>query len=106
MNKPILVVKGSETIPGKNIITKNMLVFTSNSEDEDSYIYNEKHHGYFTYFLLKKLQESRGNTNFKDLKNYVVKSVVQETRLIEKMQTPQIITNPDINLAWEKWKLK
>ena len=40
----------------------NMLVISAAQGNETAYPYREKRHGLFTYFLLKKLQETKGNT--------------------------------------------
>ncbi|MDR1383575.1 MAG: caspase family protein [Planctomycetaceae bacterium] len=38
----------------------NMVVFSAANSDETAHQYEEKGHGLFTYFLLKKLQETQG----------------------------------------------
>ncbi|WP_270547098.1 caspase family protein, partial [Butyricimonas paravirosa] len=47
-----------------------MVIFTAAQGDETAYQYAEKGHGMFTYFLLKKLQESQGNTTLGELSDY------------------------------------
>ena len=49
----------------------NMLVISAAQGNETAYPYREKRHGLFTYFLLKKLQETKGNTTFGELFDYV-----------------------------------
>jgi len=38
----------------------NMIILSAAQGDETAYSYQDKSHGMFTYFLLKKLQESKG----------------------------------------------
>ncbi len=45
----------------------NMVVFSAAQGDETAYQYNKKKHGMFTYFLLKKLQETRGEATLAEL---------------------------------------
>jgi len=50
----------------------NMFVLSAASDKETALPYAEKNHGMFTYFLLKKLQESKGNATLKELSDYVI----------------------------------
>lgn len=51
------------------------IVFSASSGDEAANSYNEKKHGYFTYFLLKALQETRGKITFAELKDRLERDV-------------------------------
>ena len=65
-----------------------------------------KNHGLFTYFLLKKVQESKGNVDYSQLYEYLKKNVALESiRVNSKNQTPQILTSPEVGDEWKKWKL-
>ncbi|MCD8290513.1 MAG: caspase family protein, partial [Prevotella sp.] len=39
----------------------NMIVFSAAKDDETAHAYPEKGHGMFTYFLIKKIKETKGN---------------------------------------------
>lgn len=65
------------------------IVFSATSADEAANAYNEQKHGYFTYFLLKALQESRGNITFAELRDRVQRDVkIKAFDLEQKDQTP------------------
>ncbi|PIX32524.1 MAG: caspase, partial [Bacteroidetes bacterium CG_4_8_14_3_um_filter_31_14] len=66
-NQGLIAMKGVKINPEEVLITGNMVVFSSSSGDESSGVYREQQHGFFTYFLLKKLQESKGNISYKEL---------------------------------------
>jgi hypothetical protein len=69
--------------------------------------YKDKMHGMFTYFLLKKLQESKGNCSYKDLGEAIKKQVQYNAILVNsKDQNPEILYNPAIEGVWEKWMMK
>lgn len=51
------------------------IVFSASSGEEAANSYNEKKHGYFTYFLLKALQDSRGNITYAELKDRLERDV-------------------------------
>ena len=105
-NEGLVAMKGIRVKPKQENISGNMVVFASSSGDESSAVYKEKQHGYFTYFLLKKLQESKGSVTYKELSDYLIYQVKKETGLSGKIQTPQINTSSAAADKWEEWKLK
>ncbi len=105
-NQGLIAMKGIKVKPKKDIITGNMVVFTSSSGDESSAVYREKQHGYFTYYLLKKLKETQGQTDYYDLSNYIIDSVRKEAGLSGKIQTPQVNASLKVENEWKLWKLK
>lgn len=49
----------------------NIVVFSAAQGDETAYPYKEEEHGLFTYYLLKKLQETKGNVTLGELSDYI-----------------------------------
>ena len=84
----------------------NMIVFSAAQGNETAYPYDKHRHGMFTYYLLKKLQESKGDVTMSELRDYVVKNVTQQS-VVEnnKMQTPSVTPAPVVKDTWESWKL-
>ena len=83
-----------------------MIVLSAAQGDETAHSYNEKGHGLFTYYLLKKLQETQGNVSFGELTDYITAEVRRMSVVINgKMQTP--LASPSISATdWMNWKLK
>lgn len=85
----------------------NMVVFSAASGDETAYPYKEKGHGLFTYYLLKKLQETKGDVTLGELGRYVVDSVTKESVVSNgKSQTPTVTASESIGMGWKSMKLK
>ena len=105
-NQGLIAMKGIKVRPNKNIITGNMVVFSSSTGDESSAVYRAKQHGYFTYYLLKKLKDSKGETKYLDLSNYLVNTVSKEAGLYGKLQTPQVNVSLEVENDWQLWKFK
>ena len=85
----------------------NMVVFSAATGDETAYPNNEEHHGMFTYYLLKKLQETEGDVTLKDLGNYITTNVRQQSIVKNgKSQTPTITPSVTLTADWQNWKLK
>ena len=85
----------------------NMIVFTASSGDETAYGYKEKSHGLFTYYLLKKLQESKGNVSYEELFNYIEENVKMTSfQTNRKPQTPTVVTAPEYQRVWRNARLK
>lgn len=65
------------------------IVFSASSGEEAANSYNEKKHGYFTYFLLKALQDTRGDITYAELKERLEREVKLCAFDVEsKVQTP------------------
>jgi hypothetical protein len=99
-------MKGVKIKPKENMVTGNMIVISSSSGEESSGVYRDKQHGFMTYFLLKKIQESKGDISYKELADYIIENVKKETALNGKNQTPQLNYSPNIENSWTNWKIK
>jgi hypothetical protein len=85
----------------------NMIVLSAAQGDETAYPYQGKSHGLFTYYLLKKLQESSGNVTIGELSDYVIENV-RKTSVLEnngKLQTPTVRASLSSGDAWRNNKL-
>lgn len=88
-------------VPEDNV-PDNVIVMTATSQKETALAYDEKGHGFFTYFLLKKLQETRGKVTYGDLYEYVRREVLRKSSVIEeKLQTPSVTTSSSMAEAWK-----
>ncbi|MCD4818000.1 MAG: caspase family protein [Candidatus Cloacimonetes bacterium] len=104
-NEELIAMKGVKIKPKQNYISGNFVVFTSSSGKESSSVYHEKQHGYFTYFLLKKLKDTKGDVNYNDLADYIKTKVEKETGLKGIIQTPQVNTSSLVENDWKEWKI-
>lgn len=105
-NESLIAMKGVKIKPSNIVDLNNIVVFASSSGDESSAVYREKQHGYFTYFLLKKLQETKGEVDYGTLSNYLIQNVTKETGLISKKQTPQVMVDLQLQDKWASLKIK
>lgn len=88
-------------------IDGNVVVFSAASDSQTALSYDDQHHGMFTYYLLKKLKETKGDICLKDLSEYLIDEVSLNSQLKNrKQQTPTLITGYSIGNKWEKMKLK
>jgi len=104
-NGGLLAARSARIKPQSVLIKGNMVVFNASSSEQSALPYKEQHHGMFTYYILKKLQESNGETTYGELLKYVKHNVsIESTRTI-KPQDPEVNVSPDIK-SWENWKFK
>ena len=97
--------RGVIIIPKDEAPASNMVIFAACSGDETAYPYKNQKHGLFTYFLLKKLQEDKGKTTYKQLADYINKNVKQQSfRLQGKTQTPTTRSALPAS-EWGNWRL-
>lgn len=83
--------------------TGNTVVFSAAQGDETAFPYNEKGHGLFTYYLLEKIRETRGDITLGELTEYVETQVKRQSVVINrKSQTPTV--TPSLQIGSEAWK--
>lgn len=84
----------------------NTIVISSAQGDETAYLFEEQQHGLFTYFLLKKLKESKGNVELGTLVEYVTDNVTKKSLVVNgKSQTPTANPSEKVTNDWKNWKL-
>ena len=84
----------------------SLVVFSAAQGNETAQGYPEQGHGLFTYFLLKKLQSTKGNTTLGDLGQYIIDNVKQKSVVINrKLQTPTVTCSSDFSGDWKNIKL-
>jgi len=106
-NQGLLAARGVKVKPKQDMVLGNMVVFTATNEDQSALPYKDKKHGIFTYFLLKKLQETKGDINYGELEKYLTNNVpIESLKINGKPQDPKINVSIDVQNVWETWRIK
>ena len=101
----LVAARGVAREAKKEVISGNTVVFSAASGDETAMPFKEKQHGLFTYFLLKKLQETKGNVTYGELAEYIKENVKKEAFLTnEKPQNPVVATSAASTATWRSLK--
>lgn len=96
-----VAIKVNEEIPQSNLI-----VFSASTGNETAHQLTDKTHGLFTYYLLKAIQDSKGNITLGNLSDFVIKNVKRQSVVINsKKQTPTVIPSVNIGDDWREIKL-
>ena len=97
-----VAVKPKEAAPTAG----NVVVLSAASGEETALPYEEMKHGMFTYYLLKKLKESKGDVTLGELSDYVIQNVRQRSAVVNrKSQTPTVLTSGAVAETWRSIKL-
>lgn len=88
----------------KDPVGDNTVVFSAVQGDETAYPYKSQKHGMFTYYVLDKMQQSRGFMTLGELSDYVTQNVKRKS-VVEnkKSQTPSILASSKNN-DWRNWR--
>jgi concanavalin A-like lectin/glucanase superfamily protein/caspase domain-containing protein len=106
-NQGLLAARSVKIKPKKETLTGNMVVFSATSEQQSALPYIEKQHGIFTYFLLKKLQESKGEITYDELGQYIIDNIsIESLRINNKPQDPKVNVSFDAKNTWKTWQMK
>lgn len=100
----LLAARGVKVRPKQNLVSGNLVVFSASSDEQSALPYESEQHGMFTYYLLKKLKESKGSVTYAELADYIEKNVaIESLRINQKEQDPQLLVSPDLNSKWQIW---
>ncbi|MCH5229206.1 MAG: caspase family protein [Muribaculaceae bacterium] len=87
----------------KDIVAKgNLVVLSATTADQSAFPYHEKNHGLFSYYLLKKLSDSKGEVTLGELSDFIITEVSRQSILENKK--PQIPSVKFSNSMTDNWR--
>lgn len=87
-------------------VGNNLVIFSSSNSEQASLPYKEKQHGMFTYFLVNKYIENKGDVTLGELENYLITKVPVTSVLVNKTeQVPAVFVSPNIVEKWKSWRI-
>ena len=90
---------------GKGLRIRNdIVVFSAADFDKTAYSFDDQHHGFFTYFLLKELKRTKGDITYKELFDNIDQALGYESSLQGKLQQPFVTAGGKIKEGWEDFK--
>ena len=101
----LLVTRGAIKAPKKDELSGKIVVFSATSAEQQAFPCKEQKHGLFTYFLLKKLRDTKGKCTYSELSKYLKEEVpLQCFNDHKKYQTPEVRTGPWVEDSWGEWR--
>ncbi|MCK9271296.1 MAG: caspase family protein [Bacteroidales bacterium] len=102
----LLAARGVKVKPREDALSGKMVVFSASTGEQSSLPNQSEKHGMFTYFLLKKLQETQGNISLQSLADYLNREVsIESIRKNGKEQDPTVLVSPELSNVWGSWQL-
>ena len=104
---------GQPLVSGRGVAIKAKAVTTDGKAivalscdgSQSSYSSKEYGHGLFTYALLEKMQQSKGNCTIKEMTDYATTWVKRQSMSgFDKSQTPQVIVSEKMSALWGQIK--
>lgn len=84
-----------------------LIVLSATAEDQSALPYEEKGHGIFTYYLLEKLNSTKGDTTLGELADHISKEVARQSVVVNrKLQTPTVNFSQELATSWRDIRLK
>ena len=78
------------------------MVFAATSANETAQPYDEAGHGIFTYYLLDKLKQTKGEITLGNLSQYLITKVkAQSVSKGKKRQVPSMLVSPQFSGDWK-----
>lgn len=102
----IVAARSVKLKPKEAVPTGKTIVFSATSDDEAAYSHSNERHGLFTYYLLSKLQETKGKISLGALAEYLTQKVAFESRRVNNIpQTPKVSVSAGLENSWKSLKL-
>lgn len=99
----LVASRGVKIKPKSPYMKGNLVVFTATSGNEAAFAYEQKGHGMFTYFLLKKLKKTKGNVGYYELAEYLKDQIPKNSIIInDRIQNPEVMVSPSLNDEWKR----
>lgn len=99
-------VRAARVVPKKDKPAGNVVVFSATTDQQVAHPYADESHGLFTYYLLKKLQETNGKVSYGEWFDYIKTKVAQKASVVNnKEQTPTVTPSPSILNKWKTIEL-
>lgn len=103
----LIAARGVRIKSNQSVPTGNMVILSATQGDETAYPLDSERHGLFTYFLLKKLQETKGDVTLGELADYITEQVKRQSVVSNgKLQTPTVSVSSTMLPSWRKYKIK
>lgn len=97
--------RGIRLRPKESMPSGNLVAFSAASGDQTAYPYDEKNHGLFSYYLIKKLNENNGDVTLGELSEYLIDNVSQQSVTVNhKPQRPTVKCSSEVADSWKKLK--
>jgi len=101
----LLAARGVRIKPKTDAISGNMVVFSASSGEQTALPLRSEKHGLFTFYLLRKLQETQGRVTYGELEQYLRQNVGQDAlRKNGKSQDPEVLYSPQVAETWKTWE--
>ena len=91
--------RGAAVNSKAGVLYGNAIAFSAARGNETAFAYQEKSHGLYTYYLLKKLKETYGEVTAGELADYINENVAR-TSALQGMKTQR----PAANGSFEDWR--
>lgn len=101
----LLAARSVRIEPRQYDLQGNIIVFSASSGIQSAMPYQEQQHGFFTYYLLRKLQATGGDVSYGEMADYLQHKVGLESVLVnDKEQSPRVNVSPAVGTEWEQWR--
>lgn len=104
--EPLVNIKQGDKRSKGLRLRNDVVLISAAAFDKTAYVFDEQHHGFLTYYLLKELKSRKGNVSLSELYKAVDKEVQRESSLQGHLQEPTITVGGKLKENWGSIRLK
>lgn len=101
----LINIKHSESKPKGLRIRNNIIVVAAAAFDKTAFAFDEQHHGFFTYFLLKELKKTKGNADYGTFFSSIRNELEEESSLQGLLQESVVYVGGKLKDNWTTQRL-
>ena len=99
------IKKSAKKMKGMRI-RNDIVLFAAADWNKTAYSFEQQHHGFLTYFILKELKRTRGDIDYGTLYENVDKMLNYESSLQGKLQQPKMVLGNKAKEGWQSRRFK
>lgn len=100
--RPLFTIKKSGAKMRGMRIRNDLVIFNAANFDKTAYAFEDQHHGFLTYFILKEFKHNKGELTYQQLFNNIERQLTYESSLQNKLQEPIIILGGKTKDTWQE----
>ena len=102
----LIAARSVKVKPKENMISGNLVVFSASTGEQSAMPIEEEQHGIFSFYLFKKLKESKGEITYGELADYISQNVsIESLRINQKEQDPTVNVSAAVEATWREWNV-
>lgn len=97
---PLLTVQRTTDKVKAMRLRGNMVIIFAANIQKQAFVFEQQHHGFLTYYLLKELKRTQGDIDYKTMIDNIRQAIAYESALQGKLQEIEVLAGGTLKDTW------